>query len=109
MGVGDAQLGRVDVAEDGPDEGHRGYRLSAVGELEDGAVAAQPVAQRVDVERRAGRRRVATGERARPCPAAWPMAMHWAIERTEAWASWVAEKQRPATSTLAASRTTSVR
>ena len=41
-------------------------------------------------------------------PAAWPMAMHWAIDRTEAWASWVAEKQRPATSTLAASRATRV-
>ena len=36
------------------------------------------------------------------------MAMHWAIDRTEAWASWVAEKQRPATSTLLASRATSV-
>ena len=42
-------------------------------------------------------------------PAAWPIAMHCAIERTEAWASCVAEKQRPATSTLAASRTSSVR
>ena len=30
------------------------------------------------------------------------MAMHWAIERIEAWASWVAEKQRPATSALVA-------
>ena len=29
-------------------------------------------------------------------PAAWPIAMHCAIERTEAWASCVAEKQRPA-------------
>ena len=41
-------------------------------------------------------------------PAAWPMAMHWAMDRTAAWASWVAEKQRPATSTLAASRATRV-
>src|SRR2546428_11320922 len=31
-------------------------------------------------------------------PAAWPIAMHVAIERAEAWASCVAEKQRPATS-----------
>ena len=47
---------------------------------------------------------------ARPAavPAAWPIAMHCAIERTEAWASWVAEKQRPATRTFAASRTSSV-
>ena len=28
-------------------------------------------------------------------PAAWPIAMHWAIERTDAWASCSAEKQRP--------------
>ena len=35
-------------------------------------------------------------------PAAWPMAMHWAIERIDAWASWVAEKQRPATSVVRA-------
>ena len=31
-------------------------------------------------------------------PAAWPIAMHVAIERAEAWASCVAEKHRPATS-----------
>src|SRR5438309_484005 len=31
-------------------------------------------------------------------PAAWPIAMHVAIERADAWASWVAEKHRPATS-----------
>src|SRR5437899_11927136 len=31
-------------------------------------------------------------------PAAWPIAMHVAIERADAWASCVAEKQRPATS-----------
>ena len=42
-------------------------------------------------------------------PAAWPMAMHWAMERTAAWASWVAEKQRPATSTLLASRASRAR
>ena len=42
-------------------------------------------------------------------PAAWPIAMHCAIERTDAWASCVALKQRPATRTLAASRTSSVR
>ena len=33
-------------------------------------------------------------------PAAWPIAMHVPIERAEAWASCVAEKQRPATSTF---------
>ena len=42
-------------------------------------------------------------------PAAWPMAIVWAIERTEACASCVAEKQRPATSVSTASRTMSVR
>ena len=52
----------------------------------------------------ARRRRPAATAIAAAVPAAWPMAMHWAIERTEACASWVAEKQRPATSTLAASR-----
>ena len=30
-------------------------------------------------------------------PAAWPIAMHVAIDRADACASWVAEKQRPAT------------
>ena len=42
-------------------------------------------------------------------PAAWPMAIVWAIERTEAWALCVALKQRPATSVLAESRTSSER
>ena len=35
--------------------------------------------------------------RAAAVPAAWPIAMQVAIERAEAWASCVAEKQRPAT------------
>src|ERR1035437_2425504 len=42
-------------------------------------------------------------------PAAWPIAIVWAIERMLAWASWVAEKHRPAVMTFCASRTISDR
>ena len=37
-------------------------------------------------------------------PAAWPIAMHWAIDRIDAWASCSAEKHRPAMSVLTPSR-----
>ena len=102
--VGDAHGAGLDVAEDGPDEGHAWAAGFEESDVQDGAGGARvgPAARRV--ERRAARSRPATAIAA-AVPAAWPIAMHWAIDRTEAWASWVALKQRPATSTFAASRT----
>ena len=50
VGVGHAELLGRDVAEHGPDEGHRGDRLGSVGELQDRAVGAQSIAQRARVD-----------------------------------------------------------
>ena len=41
-------------------------------------------------------------------PAACPIAMHWAMDRIDAWASCSAEKQRPAISVFVESRATNV-
>jgi hypothetical protein len=45
-------------------------------------------------------RRLGSPDSAAAVPAAWPIAMHVPIDRADACASCVAEKQRPATSTL---------
>src|SRR4051812_46187403 len=104
VAVRDPERGWVDVAEDRPDERHA--TASA------GSSRTAPAARSCSC-------RIATGTwrgsvpaaiaMAAAVPAAWPMAMHCAIDRTDACASCVAEKQRPATSTFAASRTTSAR
>ena len=108
VGVADPELAAGDVAEHGPDVVLGTAHGAAVARS---GVSTAPASRSAERSRPKGRsrrsaRRVAASAAA--VPAAWPMAMHWAIERTEAWASWVAEKQRPATSTLLASRATSV-
>ena len=95
-------------AEDRPNERH----ASGAGTGAGSARIAPPAARRHRRTAGATDRTAPSGDVAAiaaAVPAAWPIAMHWAIDRTEAWASWVAEKQRPATRTLTASRTTSVR
>src|SRR5690606_39846008 len=96
--VGGAQVARVDVAEDGADRAHSS-RMA-------------PSARSRSCTRPGATSRTSppfSTARAAATPAAWPIAMHWAIERIEAWASWVAEKHLPATSVLTESRTTSDR
>ena len=105
VGVGDPELGRVDVAEHGPDERHA--TTSRTRQLEDRAA---PASRSCSAATGTSRGSVPPATAiAAAVPAAWPIAMHCAIERTEACASWVAEKQRPATRTFEASRTTSAR
>src|SRR5439155_12917829 len=105
--IRDAQLVGVDVAQHRPDERRA---AGSAGTLASSMIA--PSAESRDRRLWTSIARTAPLRDRREAiaaaaPAAWPMAMHWAIERTEAWASWVAEKHRPATRTLTASRTTS--
>src|SRR4030095_9438319 len=104
VGVADPEPVAGDVAEHGPDDAH-------------GAAAISGVRMAPGSPRAAGRWSNGRSRRsARPCaasaaavPAAWPMAMHWAMERTAAWAAWVAEEQRPAPSTLPGERASRAR
>ena len=112
MGIGDAELRGFDVTEDGADEGHGSslaqMGLDAVSATESMAPSRRSRWSSVGHGSSRGTVPAATASAA-AVPAAWPMAMHWPIERTAAWASWVALKQRPQASTFCASRTSSVR
>src|SRR5450755_4811806 len=105
MGIGHAHRSGFEVTQHRPHDRQR--TGSAARARIAPAAASRSRTRSIDTARTAPPAVVAASAAA--VPAAWPIAMHWAIERTEAWASWVAEKQRPATRTLIASRTTRVR
>ena len=102
----DAALGeRAGPAQRAPRRSRRATTEAITRAAADAGRASPPgVAGRAPLRRSRSRGAAATSTAAPPIaaavPAAWPIAMHWAIERTEAWASCVAERHRPATSRL---------